>query len=109
MPSLENTAIFRSVAASGQGATGASSLGKTFWVMAYPAAGLAFHKVMGMASATIGTETRIRDLPVSLFAFDRDVLSLHRPAAFKEVLVDGNLSILHEIAQVRALSPATRV
>jgi hypothetical protein len=60
---------------------------------------------MSLTNATVASEARIRDLPITLFPFDRDVLSLHRPAAFKEVIVDGSLSILHETAQVCWLAP----
>lgn len=74
----------------------------TFWVAVHPAAGLAFHKILLASHASSGSDTKIRDLGTPCFAFDRDLLTLHRPDAFKQVYVDGNLSIVHETTQVRS-------
>jgi hypothetical protein len=70
-------------------------------VAAYPEAGLAFHRILDLAQVMHAGDTRVSDLRVPYFAFDKDVLSLHRPSAVKELLVDADMSILHEASQVR--------
>ena len=75
----------------------------TFWIAAYPAAGLAFHKILSLAHLADGNDVRVRGVAVPYFALDQDVLTLHRPTALKEAMVDGDFSILHEMSQARAL------
>jgi hypothetical protein len=79
-----------------------------FWVVVYPAPGLAFHKICSMAKVMSAGDTNVRALSVPFFPFDQDVISLHRPSALREVLVDGDLSILYETSRVCAPSVPRR-
>lgn len=53
-----------------------------------------------MANVTNWGDTKVRDLHVHYFPFDRDLLSMHRPTALHELLVDSDPAILHEAALV---------
>lgn len=71
-----------------------------FWVAVYPEAGLAFHRILSIAG--VAAVTKVSDMPLHYFPFDKDVLSMHRPEVLKELLTDSNPAILSETARVRS-------
>lgn len=82
------------------GRDGAAPRGsQCWWVAAYPSAGPAFHRVLSLANvATVG-DVRVRELPLHYFPLDRGLLTLHRPAACRELMTDNDPGILHQTAQ----------
>lgn len=92
----------------GRAERGAGAAHPSFWVAAYPPAGLAFQRILATAGALAAGDCRLRNLRAHFWPFGRDVLSMHRPQAMREMLVDNNPAILHETAMVRRVSRRQR-
>uniref|UniRef100_A0A7S1KPA5 Sec1-like protein n=1 Tax=Percolomonas cosmopolitus TaxID=63605 RepID=A0A7S1KPA5_9EUKA len=56
-------------------------------------------KVLKETGISIPDDLILRELPVDLFCFDVDLLSMELPAAFRECTLDGDLSSLYYIAK----------
>jgi hypothetical protein len=79
----------------------ASAAQPAFWVAVYPEVGLSFQRMLSIAG--IAAVTKVSEMPVHYFPFDKDLLCMHRPEAVKELLTDSNPAILSECARVRCL------
>lgn len=78
---------------------GSSAAQPSFWIAVYPELGLAFQRILSLAG--VSAVTKVSEMPLHYFPFDKDVLSMHRPEAVKELLTDSNPAILSETARVR--------
>ena len=72
-----------------------------FWVAVYPEVGLSFQRILSTAGIAAGT--KVSEMPLHFFPFDKDELCMHRPEVVKELLTDSNPAILSETARVRSL------
>lgn len=66
----------------------------------YPEVGLSFQRILHTAG--IAAVTKVSEMPLHYFPFDKDLLCMHRPEVVKELLTDSNPAILSETARVRA-------
>lgn len=82
--------------------TSASTAQPAFWVAVYPEVGLSFQRIL--STAGIAAVTKVSEMPLHYFPFDKDVLCMHRPEAVKELLTDSNPAILSETARVRSVA-----